>query len=1066
MKKKQKNWSSSPWGAAFKIVLGVSLSVMFLLTSAFSANAETQQKSKVAGTVVSANDNAPIIGATVVVKGTTVGTTTDIDGKFVLEAGKTDVLVFSFVGFTKKEIAIDGQTSLNVALEETMEDLDEVVVIGYGVQKKKLNTGATVQVDGDDIMRQSSGSVLGALQSQTPGVNITQSSGQPGEDFKVTVRGLGTIGNSSPLYVIDGVAGGDINVLNASDIESIDVLKDAASAAIYGARAANGVVLVTTKQGKAGKISVSYDGYYGQQYLYKMPDLLTAKEYMMIQDETRFNEGNSGYNWSSLLPSSLYNSIQDGSWAGTNWIQEAYNKGAQTQNHAVNVTGGSDASKFSMGFSYSGTDGILGAPTESSYGRYTIRLNSEHVILKVRDFDAIKIGQTLNYSNSEKAGLRIGNIYGNDIHNLLVANPLMPAYDADGNLYDFDDKAADGWNFDGNTGNPIAAYVYSDASNNISKRHNLQASAYLQIQPIKNLIFKSQFGYKMSGNTYRAYTMLSHLSNNSNTTIETVRQSAGLGYNYTWDNTLSYRMNLDLHTFDFVVGQSIEKWGLGQDVSATGQNTIFLGSWDNAWVSNTSPTDINQKTISGSPWDEGSLASFFGRVNYNYKETYLLSFTMRADGSSKFAAGNRWGYFPSVSAGWVLTNESFMESTSGWLDFLKLRASWGQNGNCNIDGFQYLTTFAFDDKNVYYFGTDKKTPTTGGYADILKNPDITWETSEQLNIGLDGRFFNSRLAMAFDYYIKTTKDWLVQAPILGTYGLTAPYINGGDVENKGIELGLNWNDKVGDFTYGINLNLAYNKNKVTRIANAEGIIHGDGNVLSQGTTEMYRAQVDYPIGYFYGYKTDGVFQNWDQVNATEAKYAGAQPGDLIFVDTNNDKKISEDDRTMIGNPHPDYTMGLNFNFGYKGFDLGITMNGAFGHQIAKSYRSFADSPLQNYTTDIFGRWTGEGTSNKLPRLTSGSHTNWQNISDIYIEDADFMKVKNVTLGYDFKKMFPNMPLTQARLYVSAQNLYTFTGYTGMDPEIGYGYGRSWVSGIDLGFYPSPRTYLVGVNLKF
>ena len=314
--------------------------------------------------------------------------------------------------------------------------------------------------------------------------------------------------------------------------------------------------------------------------------------------------------------------------------------------------------------------------------------------------------------------------------------------------------------------------------------------------------------------------------------------------------------------------------------------------------------------------------------------------------------------------------------------------------------------------------------------------------------------------------MKTTKDWLVRAPISGVWGLNPPFVNGGDIENRGFEIALNWNDKVGDFNYGATVNFAHNKNEVTRIANAEGIIHGDANVLSQGTTEMYRAQEGYPIGYFYGYKTAGVFQNWSQVDGTAAKYAGAQPGDLIFVDSNNDGKITEDDRTQIGNPHPDFTMGLNLNFSYKGFDLNITGAGAFGQQIAKSYRSFADSPLQNYTTDIFGRWTGEGTSNKLPRLTSGSHTNWQNISDIYIEDGDYLKIQNLTIGYDFKKLFPTMPLGQARLYLTAQNLFTFTGYSGMDPEIGYGYDKSWVSGIDLGYYPSPRTYMVGVNLKF
>ncbi len=1038
----------------------------FLLVNCLPAMA--QSNTKVKGVITSGADGLPLIGVNVVEKGTTNGTVTDFDGNFELTVSSNAVLDISYIGFLSQEVKIvAGKTTYNVVLKEDSQALEEVVVVGYGVQKKKLVTGATVQVSGDNLQKLSTTNALGALQSQSPGVNITQSSGQPGEGFKVVIRGLGTVGSSGPLYVIDGVAGGDINALNPSDIESIDVLKDAASAAIYGARAANGVVLVTTKQGKAGKLQLSYDGYYGAQYLAKLPPLLNAREYMSMMDETRYNEASPGYDWPNLLPTDLYNSIMDGSWQGTNWIKETYNEAAPTQNHSFNLAGGTEQSKFSMGFSYTSQEGILGKPVQSQFDRYTARINSDHVLLKVKDFDAIKIGETLNFNYNTKSGIAIGNIYGNSIHNMLIGNPLLPAYDAEGNFYDYDDKVNNGWNFDGNTGNPLAGTALSNWGLNLSKNYALQSSAYLEIQPIKNLVFRSQFGYKMTASSYRSYDGIRHLSNNTNVTMDNVYQSASSGHNITLDNTIAYKFNVaDLHQFDVVVGQSVEKWGMGSNINASGNNSIFEGSFDHAWVDNTKPTELSQRGAGGSPWGEGALASFFGRANYNYKETYMASLTMRADGSSNFARGNRWGYFPSASAGWVMTNESFMEDAKSWMDFLKLRASWGQNGNASINPFQYQTTFAFDTSNGYYFDSGKKVQTVGGYADILANPDVTWETSEQLNFGLDSRFLNSRLGLTFDWYVKTTKDWLVTAPISGVWGLNPPAVNGGDIENRGFEVALNWNDKVGEFNYGATVNFAHNKNEVTRIANAEGIIHGDANVLSQGTTEMYRAQVGYPIGYFYGYKTAGVFQNWSQVDGTAAKYAGAQPGDLIFVDTNNDGKITEDDRTQIGNPHPDFTMGLNLNFSYKGFDLNITGAGAFGQQIAKSYRSFADSPLQNYTTDIFGRWTGEGTSNKLPRLTSGSHTNWQNISDIYIEDGDYLKIQNLTIGYDFKKLFPTMPLGQARLYLTAQNLFTFTGYSGMDPEIGYGYDKSWVSGIDLGYYPSPRTYMVGVNLKF
>ena len=892
----------------------------FLLVNCLPAMA--QSNTKVKGVITSGADGLPLIGVNVVEKGTTNGTVTDFDGNFELTVSSNAVLDISYIGFLSQEVKIvAGKTTYNVVLKEDSQALDEVVVVGYGVQKKKLVTGATVQVSGDNLQKLSTTNVLGALQSQSPGVNITQSSGQPGESFKVVIRGLGTVGSAGPLYVIDGVAGGDINALNPSDIEAIDVLKDAASAAIYGARAANGVVLVTTKQGKAGKLQLTYDGYYGAQYLAKLPPLLNAKEYMAMMDETRYNEASPGYDWQNLLPTDLYNSIMDGSWQGTNWIKETYNEAAPTQNHSFNLAGGTEQSKFSMGFSYTSQEGILGKPVQSQFDRYTARINSDHVLLKVKDFDAIKIGETLNFNFNTKSGIAIGNIYGNSIHNMLIGNPLLPVYDAEGNFYDYDDKVNNGWNFDGNTGNPLAGTALSNWGLNLSKNYALQSSAYLEIQPIKNLVFRSQFGYKMTSSTYRSYDGIRHLSNNTNVTMDNVYQSASSGHNITLDNTIAYKFNVaDLHQFDVVVGQSVEKWGMGSNIDASGNNSIFEGSFGQAWVDNTKPTELSQRGAGGSPWGEGALASFFGRANYNYKETYMASLTMRADGSSNFPRGNRWGYFPSVSAGWVMTNEGFMEDTKSWMDFLKLRASFGQNGNAAIDNFQYQTTFAFDESNGYYFDSGKKVQTVGGYADILANPDVKWETSEQINLGFDSRFLNSRLGLTFDWYVKTTKDWLVRAPISGVWGLNPPFVNGGDIENRGFEVALNWNDKAGDFNYGATVNFTHNKNEVTRIANAEGIIHGDANVLSQGTTEMYRAQVGYPIGYFYGYKTAGVFQNWSQVEGTAAKYAGAQPGDLIFVDSNNDGKITEDDRTMIGNPNPDFSMGLNLNFSYKGFD--------------------------------------------------------------------------------------------------------------------------------------------------
>lgn len=1051
-----------------RILLSLGMVMILMLSATLFSSAENVpglQKKTISGTVISASDNQPVIGASIVIVGTTNGTVTNIDGEFTLDVDAGDVIVVSFIGYKPYKITVGDQTTFSITIEEDMTDLEEVVVVGYGVQKKKLVTGATVQVSGDDLQKMSTVSPLGALQSQTPGVNITQSSGQPGEGYKVTIRGLGTVGNSSPLYVIDGVAGGDINALNPSDIESIDVLKDAASSAIYGARAANGVILVTTKRGKEGKMQVTYDGYYGIQNPYKIPPLTTASEYMTLLNEINFNEGLAPYDWATMMPD-IYNKVQGG-WEGTNWLNEIENSNAPTQNHAINILGGSEMSKFSIGFSYADEDGIYGTPVEPNYKRYTLRINSDHVLYKKDGLDIVKFGQNLNYSYNNKVGIGIGNIYWNDIHNMLVGSPLMPVYNQDGGYWNKQDNSASGLDqLSPNLANPVALMDYNRGQN-ISKNHTLNANAYLEIQPIKNLVVRSSFGYKLNAGSSRSYTPEYELSVSSMNTIDKVNQSMYSGYTWSWENTARYAMTFGDHSVDALIGTSIEKYGMGENLSASNGNSLFT-DFDHAWLDNTPTHTPGVTKWGGSPWGEGGLQSFFGRINYNYQEKYMLTVVMRADGSSNFAAGNRWGYFPSVSAGWVVTNESFLDNSDDVLDFLKIRASWGQNGNASIANFQYLATVAFDDSNAYSFGNAKDSQSTGGYADILPNKDITWETSEQLNIGVDARFLDSRLGMAFDYYIKTTKDWLVVAPTLASYGTGAPFINGGDVENKGFELALNWNDNIGDFTYGVNLNMAQNTNEVTKIANGEGIIHGSSNVLSQGTTEMYRAEEGHPIGYFWGYQTAGVFQNADDIASANGVtlQENPQPGDLKFVDTNGDGAITVDDKVEIGNPHPDFTLGFNLNFGYKGFDLGINTNGAFGHQIAKSYRSFADSKTQNYTTDIFGRWHGEGTSNRLPRLSSGSNANWQEISDIYIEDADFVKIQNITIGYDFKRAFEKLPFGQARLFVTAKNLHTFTNYSGQDPEIGYGYGQSWVSGIDLGFYPSPRTFLMGVNLKF
>lgn len=1021
-----------------------------------------QQIRKVTGTVVDQNGE-PVIGANVLEKGTGNGVISDMDGNFSLNVSTGAVLDISYIGYLPQQIKVTDQPSLRVVLKEDTKMLDEVVVVGYGVQKKKLVTGATVQVKGDDIAKMNTVSPLSALQSQTPGVNITKTSGQPGEGFKVVIRGLGTTGSAGPLYIVDGVSRGNIDYLNPADIESLDVLKDAASAAIYGARAANGVVLVTTKKGKSGKASIQYDGYFGVQNIYKKPHLLNAPEFVMIMQEGRKNSGMAPINYDKEMAPGDYQRVQNG-WEGTNWMGEMENKNAPIQSHSLNISGGNERSVYSIGLSYTTQEGVFGKGAEPDYSRYTARVNSEHVLLKNGKTNLLTAGETISYSYSEKSGIGIGNLYYNDLNAALKMTPLMPLWERDGNgefiVGQYHKQLP------GNTSvNPVGAMVYQHG-NNLSKNHALNGSFYAILEPIKDLKLRTSFGYNMSGSAYRQFTPSFDLGANNRATENSVNQSMSLGFGWTWENTLSYDFKVEEdHTFNALVGMSAERSGLGDNISGTNKGSIF-DDFDHAYLDNTKLISSTNTGLGGSPWQKGGLMSYFGRVNYDYKETYMATVVMRADGSSNFAKGKQWGYFPSVSAGWVVTNESWMKPVTSFMDFFKLRASWGQNGNQAISPFQYLSTIAFTD-NDYYFGPNKGNKTPGAYADILNNPDVTWETSEQWDFGFDARFFNSRLGVAFDYYIKTTQDWLVQAPVLASYGTGAPYINGGDVENKGFEVALSWRDQMGDFSYGANLNISHNKNEVTRIANSEGIIRSS---LQQCSYQFAYAQEGYPIGYFYGYKTAGLFQNNADVQSyknAEGKVImpNAQPGDVRFEDLDGNGTIDENDKTMIGKSNPDVNFGFGMNFGYKGFDFSFTTNGVLGNDIFKAWRN-PDSIEHNYTTDILGRWNGEGTSNSIPRITGEKHQNLTYVSDLSVENGSYWRMSNITLGYDFKRLFRSLPVEQLRLYFTAQNLFTVTGYSGMDPEIGSSTAEGWVSGIDYGFYPTPRTVMVGASIKF
>lgn len=1038
--------------------------LMLIISLLSVAGLYAQSVRGISGTVTS--EGEPLIGASVVEKGTTNGTLTDVDGKFTLSVKENATIEVSYIGFTPKTFAVGQQTVFNIELKEETNVLNEVVAIGYGVQKKKLNTGATLQVKGDEVAKLNTTNPLQALQGQAPGVQISSTSGQPGADMKVTIRGLGTVGNSGPLYIIDGIEG-DISVLNAADIQSIDVLKDAASAAIYGAQAANGVILVTTKQGSKGKGQVSFDAYYGVQNVARKAKMLNANEYMAIMNEQALNSGSALFDFDSM-----------GTLANTNWINQMFKDDAKTENYSLNVNGGSEASVYALSLNYTSQEGIVGGKDVSNYERYGFRINTEHKLYK----EVLKVGQHLNFNYIKNRGISVGNQYNNTLRGAFTTSPLSPVY-SDNNIYDspYNDTSNSPW-YNGD-GNPYGLMMTNSNNKNDSQR--LMADVYAELEPIKNLKLKSVFGINYYASEYRSFEPFYQFSvytyNKNNTTT---LQNMSKGHTLTWTNTAGYDFTLaDDHAINALVGMEATRY---QGTFLSGSNWNLLSQFNDfshAYLDNTTgqahlDSDgniVETRSVGGRPEHDYRRVSYFGRVGYNYKEKYMFNATLRADGSSKFAKGNRWGYFPSFSAGWVITNEDFMQSIveSRTLDFLKLRLSWGQVGNQNIDDDQYLapintsTGYTSSDPAAYYnFGTNK-TNTAGAYPSRLSNESVKWETSEQLNIGFDAYMLRNRLGINADFYTKKTKDWLVVAPILATAGAGAPYINGGDVKNTGVELGLTWRDNIGQVNYNIGVNGSYNKNKVGNIPTDDGIIHGLTGMLYDNSEEFYRAQNGYAIGYFWGYKTAGLFQSEEDIEAWKAAgngilQADVKPGDVKYVDLDKNGKIDATDKTDLGNGMPDFSFGFNIGFEYKGFDFNLNANGVMGNKIVQSYRNHTNKQA-NYTTAILNRWTGEGTSNKIPRVTE-TNINWQ-FSDLYLQDGDFLRISNISIGYDFAKLINLKCISQCRLYASVQNAFTFTKYDGMDPEIGYG-TSGWVSGIDLGYYPRPRTYLFGVNLKF
>lgn len=1055
------------------------LSVLFLLS--FTLASVYAQDIQVKGTVVSGSDDFPLPGVNVVVKGTTQGVITDLDGNFMISVPSDAVLTFTYIGFKTQEVAVNGKTTLNVVLDEDTETLEEVVVVGYGVQKKSVVTASIAKVSADDLENKAPVRMDNALKGLAAGVDVTSSSGQPGASPRVRIRGIGTINNSDPLYIVDGMPiSGGLDFVNPNDIESIEVLKDAASGAIYGARAANGVILVTTKKGKLGKTSINYNFSYGWQSAWKRREVTSATDYAILQNEKYMNGGQASlyadpYNLTDINGNPV-------TGFGTDWQDAVFNDGAPVVNHDVTISGATEKVNYYLSLGYYSQDGIVGGNYgQSNYDRLTLRSNTSYNLIdasKERSFlNKLDLSVNVAYMRTHSTGVSENSEFGSILGSALYLSPILPitvsgaTADEMVNYYEsqgFDlpcDPNGNAYTVPSYFGsynemnNPLAMMTLNPQKN---FSHKFVPKFSIDLQLWDNLKYHFSYSADMSFWGYDAATVSKHyLSGNNNATHTSA--SANRQQNVTWqiENTLTYDKTFGKHTVGVVLGQSALKYK-GDQVGGSRWNLVNPNKPSIDYATGSVIDGVAQFSVYGAPFVEHTMASMFGRLSYNYDERYMVQATVRRDGSSRFGPNNKYGIFPSFSAGWNVMNESFMEDTRDWLSNLKIRFSWGKNGNDNIDDFGYTSLTAMG--NNVLFGKDA-IKWNGSKASRLSNPDLRWEESEQTDIGIDLGFFNGALTASIDYYIKKTNGMIIEMPIPSYVGETKPLGNVGDMENKGVEfeLGYKWN--IGDAHFSVKGNATYLKNTLKNLGNDTGYIDLDGiQGLSGGGTRGSNGQ---PFPYFFGYKTDGVFQNVAEVQAYVNKDGNlimpdAVPGDVRFVDVNGDGQITADDRTNIGNGTPDWTYGLNLNADWKGFDFNIFFQGVAGNEVFDgTFRS--DVSSGNYPSWMLGRWTGEGTSNKYPRLALGDDTNWQ-VSDLYVCDGSYFRLKNITLGYTLpQNLTRKVCIERLRVYVQAENLATWTKYWGFDPEISSG---ATSLGVDRGIYPQARTFTIGANISF
>lgn len=990
----------------------------------------TAQTFTVSGNVIEESSGLPLIGATIVQKGTSNGVTTDFDGNFTLEnLSSGDILEISYIGFVTQEIPVTSSRSINVILVEDLAKLDEIVIVGYGTQRKKEITGAVSVISSETIEDLKPIRIEQALQGQVSGVQITSGSGAPGSGLNIAIRGVSTNGDNRPLILLDGNVIEDLSVVNPADIESINVLKDA-TAGIYGVRAANGVLLITTKGGRLNSdVKFDFKSYYGIQETTRRIPVLNATEYALLVNEARTNGGESP----------LFTDV--GSLGqGTDWQDEVF-RSSPIYSADFTVSGGGEKSRTSFGFSYLNQDGIVGGGDKSTFTRVTSRLSYDLDFLK-----NFKFNSSIIFSGTKRRNI-LENTIGSVLYNSLNNAPTFGIRDDSGEF-----TIAEG--LGNEVINPLAQI---ENTFNKTRVRKLAGSFGLKYSFLENFSVESRIQLNYAEVLDFSYSPIAFYGSGKVFNIErnSVFEGTSLFRDYTFDTFANYSNSFnETHNLNVTIGTSIFQT-TGRFSSFTGFDLPGNPGYD-ARVEQAGTIQYNFPN-GGNTFDS-RLLSYFARVQYDYKGKYLFSGVVRRDGSTKFGPKNKFGYFPSASVGWIASEESFMVD-NGIFDFLKFRASYGIIGNDRIPDFRFESllngegVYVIDDELVF-----------GTAVGAISNPEIRWEEQNTLDVGFDAKFFNNSLDLTVDYFNRRTEDLLVTAPVSGILGASAPgsappVVNAGTVENRGFEFSLGYNKSISDdLRFNINFNATTLDNEVIFVNSENAFIPGGSFGVGQDFPS--RMEAGFPIGYFYGLKTDGIFQSQDEID-NHALQDNASPGDIRFVDMNGDGIIDPDDRTNIGDPIPEWTFGFNLSVNYKNFDFLAYAFASLGNEIVRNYERF--QPLTNRTTYFLDRWTGPGTSNDFPRVTTSATSNTL-FSDFFVEDGSFIRVQNLQLGYTFKDLLSASQIDDLRLYVSVLNAFTLTEYQGYDPTTTS--GAPIGGGIDFGFYPSPRTYLMGLNLKF